>query len=180
MEQIVKEVLGGRQGAATRFYRQLAPRVRAYLRNKLPRETDVEDVLQETFVSVFDSLPLYRGDAKIETWVMAIARHEAADFYRKRYVRSIVQQTSPLFEDMVEEARTPEFEWKKKKLEERFEKAYKSLSKPYQEILSLRFELGMSVKEVAAKMEMSFKATESLLYRARTAFAVAYEQIDGE
>lgn len=177
---MIKEVLAGKRGAATRFYQTYAGRVRRYLRTRLPSEADVEDVLQDTFLSVFDALPLYRGEAKIETWVMAIARHEAADFYRKRYVRKLVQQTAPLFEEMVEESRTPEFEWKKKQMEKRFMRAYNALSKQYQEILSLRFELGMSVKEVASKMELSFKATESLLYRARSAFAVAYEQIDGE
>lgn len=171
---MIRNVLAGKKGSATKFYQAYVGRVRRYLRTRLPSEADVEDVLQDTFLSVFDSLPLYRGEAKIETWVMAIARHEAADFYRKRYVRSIVQQTAPLFEDMVEEARTPEFEWKKKQMEERFAKAYKSLSQQYQNILSLRFELGMSVKEVAERMKLSFKATESLLYRARQAFAVAY------
>lgn len=180
MEQVIKEVLAGKRGAATRFYRTYAGRVRRYLRTRLPSEADVEDVLQDTFLSVFDALPLYRGEARIETWVMAIARHEAADFYRKRYVRKLVQQTAPLFEEMVEESRTPEFEWKKKRMEERFMRAYSSLSKQYQDILSLRFELGMSVKEVAKEMKLSFKATESLLFRARSAFAVAYEQVDGE
>jgi len=173
MEQIIKEVLTGKKGAATRFYRELSPRVRRYLRGRLPSDADIEDVLQDTFLSVFYALPLYRGEAKIETWVMAIARHEA-DFYRKRYVRRLVQQTAPLFEEMVEEVKTPEFEWQKKKMEERFMYAYNTLSKQYQEILSCRFELGMSVKEIAERMEMGFKATESLLYRARQAFATEY------
>ncbi|EKD80239.1 MAG: hypothetical protein ACD_40C00168G0001 [uncultured bacterium] len=34
--------------------------------------------------------------------------------------------------------------------------------------------MGMSVREIAERMKLPFKATESLLYRARKAFAVAY------
>lgn len=180
MELIVTELLAGKKGAASRFYRELSPKVRRYLRGRLPEETDVEEILQDVFVAAFDSLPLYRGEAKIASWLLSIARHEVADYYRKRYVRKVVQQTSSLLEEMVEEARTPEFEWKKRVLEERFALAYSRLSTQYQKILSLRFELGMSVKEVAEEMKLSFKATESLLFRARSAFAAAYEQTESE
>lgn len=180
MENLVKEVLEGKKGAATRFYREYAPRVRKYLLSRLPSVEDSEDVLQDTFLAAFDSLPLYRGEAKVESWIISIARHEAADFYRKRYVRQLVEKTSPLFEEMVAESGSPEFEMQKAKLQKRFFQTYRGLSSQYQEILSLRFELSMSVKEIAKRMKMPFKATESLLYRARTAFAVAYEQVDGE
>lgn len=176
MEQVVVEVLEGKRGAASRFYHKLAPKVRRYLQSRLSAETEVEELLQDVFVAAFDSLPLYRGEAKIESWLLSIARHEVADYYRKRYVRKVVEKTAILLEEAALEIRTPEFEWKKKRLEERFARAYQQLSGQYQSILSLRFELGMSVKEIAREMKMSFKATESLLYRARMAFATAYEQ----
>ena len=179
MEQIVEEVLHGERGAATRFYKTYAPAVRRYLLAKLPDEHTVANILQDVFLSAFDSLALYRGDSSVSTWLYSIARHEVADFYRKQYVRKVIERTSPLFENIVSEVLSPEFTLRKKKLRAKFMGAYTGLSRDYQDILSDRYELGMSVKEIAAKMELSFKATESLLYRARKAFAVAYgyEQI---
>lgn len=176
MEQLIEEVLAGKKGAATKFYRTYSARVRKYLVSRLPSEQDSEDILQETFLSAFDSLLLYRGEASVISWLLSIARHEAADFYRKRYVRQVVEKTSPLFEEMVQTAETPEFAMEKKKLRRRFLKAYRSLSGQYQDILSFRFELSLSVKEIAARMKLSPKATESLLFRARRAFAAAYAQ----
>jgi RNA polymerase sigma-70 factor (ECF subfamily) len=174
MELIVKEVLEGKRGAATKFYKQLAPRLRRYLAMKLP-ESEVEEILQDTFLSAFDSLPLYRGESSLLSWVISIARHEVADFYRKKYIRVAVEQTSPLFENMVSETLSPEFVYEKKKLEHKFFTAYRSLTQQYQDILSYRYELSMSVKEIAQRMDLSFKATESLLFRARLAFRTAYE-----
>jgi RNA polymerase sigma-70 factor (ECF subfamily) len=174
MDRLVNEVLGGKAGAATRFYREFSPKVRRYLRGRLSQDQDVEDILQDIFLSAFDSLPLYRGDSSVVTWLLSIARHEVADFYRKRYVRAMVEKTAPLFEEIVTEMETPEFALKKKNLRTKFLKVYSGLSKQHQEILSLRFEMGMSVKEIAQRMKMPFKATESLLYRARQAFEVAY------
>jgi len=175
MENLIEEVLSGKKGAATRFYREYSPRLRRYLTVKLPEE-EVEEILQDTFLSAFDSLSLYRGEASVSTWLISIARHEIADFYRKRYVREVVEKTSPLFENMVSEILSPEFEWEKKKIEKRFFDAYRGLNKQYQDVLSYKYELSMSVKEIAERMKLSFKATESLLFRARGAFREAYEE----
>lgn len=178
MEQLIQDVLEGKAGAATRFYREFAPKIKRYLQGRLGQEQDVEDILQDTLLSAFDSLPLYRGEASISTWLLSIARHEVADFYRKRYVRAMVEKTAPLFEEMVTELETPEFALKKKNLRGKFLRVYRGLSKQHQEILSLRFEMGMSVKEIAERMKLPFKATESLLYRARQAFELAYAAQD--
>lgn len=174
MEQIVQEVLLGKKGSATAFYKEYASKLRRYLISKLP-EGEVEEILQDTFLSAFDCLPLYRGDSSVSTWLISIARHEVADFYRKRYVRAVVEKTSPLFDNMVSEILSPEFEWEKKKMEKRFFSAYRGLSRQYQDVLSYKYELSMSVKEIAERMELSFKATESLLFRARVAFREEYE-----
>lgn len=175
MDNLVRAILEGKKGAATLFYKNYAPKVRRFLLSKLPSEADAEDVLQEVFLSAFDSLPMYRGEAKPLSWLYAIARHEVADFYRKRYVRELVEKTSPLFEELIETVETPEMAWDRSKVRKRFFAAYTSLQQQYQDILSYRYELSLSVKEIAEKMKLSFKATESLLYRARSAFAVAYE-----
>jgi RNA polymerase sigma-70 factor (ECF subfamily) len=174
MERLIEDVLSGKKGAATAFYKAYAPKLRRYLVTKLP-EGEVEEVLQDSFLSAFDSLPLYRGQCQVSTWLIAIARHEVADFYRKKYVRRVVEKTSPLFENMVSEVFSPEFAWEKQKIEKKFFAAYRQLAKQYQDILSYRYELSMSVKEIAPRMDLSFKATESLLFRARLAFKEAYE-----
>lgn len=175
METIIEEVLAGKKGAATKFYKELAPKLRRYLATKLP-ETDVEEVLQDSFLSAFDSLPLFRGESSISSWLISIARHEVADFYRKKYVRLAVEQTSPLFENMVSDTLSPEFIYEKKKLEKKFFKIYRGLTRQYQDVLSYKYELSMSVKEIAERMELPFKATESLLFRARLAFRIEYER----
>ncbi len=177
MEKIVREVIEGKRGAATKFYREYAPMLRRYLVTKMP-DGEVEEVLQDTFLSAFDSLPLYRGESSVFTWLVSIARHEVADYYRKRYVRQAVEKTTPLFDNMVSELLSPEFIWEKEKIEKRFFAAYAGLSKQYQDVLSFRYELSLSVVDIAKQMEMSFKATESLLFRARLAFRAAYEERD--
>ena len=170
----MERILSGDEKAVVEFYKKLSGDLRKYLRMKLPEEAVVE-VLQDVFISALDSLSLYRGKASLKTWLKGIARHEVADFYRKRYIRRAVEMTSKLFEGIGEEIRTPEWELQKKEVKERLEKVMRGLNRRYREVLYWRFEVGLSVKEVAKRMNLSFKATESLLFRARKAFVLAYE-----
>ena len=174
MEKLVIEILEGRKGAVRRFYREYSEGVRRYLRSRLPEEK-VDEVLQDVFLSALDSLPLYRGEASVKSWLLAIARHEVADFYRKRYVRRAVEVTSKLFEGLADEKLTPELIYHRREIRKRIGRAMERLSQRYREVLFWRFEVGLSVKEVAERMNLGFKATESLLFRARRAFALAYE-----
>ncbi len=174
MELVVKRILAGDEKAVREFYLTYSRDLRRYLETKLP-EDKVEEVLQDVFLAALDSLNLYQVKASLKTWLRGIARHEVADFYRKRYVRKAVELTSKLFEGIAEELETPEFVYRKQEMKMRIEKTMLSLNQRYREVLFWRFEIGMSVKEIAQRMNLSFKATESLLYRARKAFVLAYE-----
>ena len=174
MEKIISEVLSGKKGAATRFYQEYAPSIRRYIRGKVGNEAVVEELLQDTFLSAFDAMPIFRGEASIKTWLIAIARHEVLDFYRKQYVRKMVEKTSILWDGVGESLTTPEGELARHEMSERFDKSMGRLTNKYKEVLELRYLKGLSVKEIAAKLEMSFKATESLLFRARVAFVEEY------
>lgn len=176
MSNLIERVKQGEKKATREFYEKYAFEIRAYLVVKLPKSEDVEEILQDTFVSAFDSLALFRESASVKTWLLSIAKHEVADFYRKRYARKVVEKTGELFEGIAVEMRTPEFMYKKKRVKERIEAALLSLDESYRRVLHLKYEVGLSVKEIASEIDKSFKATESLLYRARMAFIEAYEK----
>jgi len=176
MEKIVSEVLAGKKGSATRLYREYSPGLKRYLVSKLPTNADAQELLQEVFISAFDSLPLFAGQSSLKTWIYSIARHEVADFYRKRYVRKAIEVTGQLYEGIAVEMGTPEFEMKKNLIRERYEKAMRGLNDKYRKVIEYKYEMDLSVKEIAERMNMTFKATESLLYRARMAFIALYEE----
>ncbi len=176
MEKTVRAILAGEKGAAGGFYHKYERVIRRYLLVKLPSKEDAEEVLQDVFISAFDSMSLFRGESSVKTWLISIARHEVADFYRRRYVRRVVEQTRGLFEEVAAEIETPEFVYRKNAIKKRFEEALGVLSGRHREVLFLRYEMGMSVAEIAERLQIPFKATESLLFRARRAFIAAYNE----
>ena len=45
---------------------------------------EVDDLVQETYLRAFRSLPSYRGDAPVQAWLLSIGRRVCADHVRSR------------------------------------------------------------------------------------------------
>ena len=50
----------------------------------LPNQEDAEDIAQDVFVEVFQSIDHFRGDAKLSTWIYRIAVTKCLDEIKKR------------------------------------------------------------------------------------------------
>ncbi len=72
------------------IYASLHGKIVRYL-TRLVGETDAEDLAQETFVKVGQSLQDFRGEAQIQTWVYRIATNTALDRLRSPLFRETSQ-----------------------------------------------------------------------------------------
>lgn len=73
------------------FYRHLSPRVYGYLLKLLRNRTDADDVLQETFLQVWNQAGRFDPErSNVAGWVLMIARSRAGDRLRKRAVAAEV------------------------------------------------------------------------------------------
>lgn len=51
----------------------------------LSNATEAEDIVQDVFISAFQSYEKYKGNSSIKTWLLGILQHKVADYYRKKY-----------------------------------------------------------------------------------------------
>ena len=58
-------------------------RLLAFARKQLPQPADAEDTVQETFVSLLQSLDRFRGEASLETWLFQLLRRRISDHHRR-------------------------------------------------------------------------------------------------
>jgi RNA polymerase sigma-70 factor (ECF subfamily) len=72
-ESVIRSARRGDAGAHESLYRALAPAVYTLALRLVRVPAVAEDMLQETFIEVMRSLPRYRGDASLATWVRRIA-----------------------------------------------------------------------------------------------------------
>ena len=85
-EQFIQELLDPKtQNSA---FRQLVKEYQrplyAHLRNMLLNHDDTDDVLQNTFVKVFQNLKNFKGESKLYSWIYRIATNESLTFIEQR------------------------------------------------------------------------------------------------
>ncbi|WP_027002883.1 RNA polymerase sigma factor [Hugenholtzia roseola] len=112
-----------------------------------------EDILQETFIKVIDTIRSgrYNEEGKFLPWVSRIAHNLAIDHFRKqkRYPTVIMEEGSPVL-NTIEHA-VPSFEAVKIKEETcaTLREYIKKLPKPQKEVLMMRHYFNMSFQEIA-------------------------------
>jgi RNA polymerase sigma-70 factor (ECF subfamily) len=161
-----------------------------FLQSVLRRYTETEetarDLLQETFFQALRSVPDFRGESKITTWLYSIAKNVALARYRKD------KRRSPLEEETLTRvaARSGErasggtyASWDPAEETTRNEEAtlvrnaLKELSENYRKIIELRDLQELSTKEVAERLGLTRVNVRVRLHRARQKLG---EVLDGQ
>lgn len=159
---------------AQEIYLKYQVRLRKFIAQKIANEQDIEEILQESLIAAVDCLPLYSGKSTLFTWICGIARHEIADYYRKKKIKTFLFSHLPWLEELANEALGPEQVFMRRELENKVRATLSQLSEGYAEILRLKYYQGLTVAQIAEKLNETTKAIESRLTRARQAFAQVY------
>lgn len=175
MRYLIDKIIEGDSQSVVKLYNLYSPKILSYLKKKLSHE-DAQEILNDVFFELIDSLSLINEKDNLLPWLYKVAHNKTVDYYRKKKIKSVILSQVPFLKIVAAEINEPEFQFEKNKIRDQIEEALLSLSAKYQKILRLYYEKNMSVKEIARALNLSFKGTESLLYRARQSFKIAYER----
>src|SRR5262245_40548479 len=102
--QLIAAVLRKDRKAAAAFVSRYADKIYSYVRYRLAPSRDmVDDVVQEVFLGGLAGLKDFRGDGRLEEWLLAIARRKVSDYYRTRLGQPMA------FDESVETAQAEEW-----------------------------------------------------------------------
>jgi RNA polymerase sigma-70 factor, ECF subfamily len=125
------------------------------------------EIVQSTVCKVIEKLGTYRAEAPLFTWLCACCRNEIAAHFRRAGRR-------PKEVELVEDV--PQEPVDGSDTTERVHAALDRLPPTYARAIEWRYFDGLEVADVAQRLALTYKAAESLLSRARSAFRAAYEQ----
>lgn len=145
-----------------------------FIHNRVAEKDDAWDIYQETLIAANESLPQFKNQSAFFTWLCGIAKHEISDYYRKKKIKTLFFSRLPWLENLVSQALGPEQILLKKEFEQQMFSSLKSLSEGYQLVLRLKYYQGLTVKEIAQKLNENVKTIESRLTRARVALAKVF------
>ncbi|HEY0679259.1 MAG TPA: RNA polymerase sigma factor [Chitinophagaceae bacterium] len=135
---------------------------------------DAEDVAQEVFVQVFQSIEGFKGNSKFSTWLYRITISKAMDHERRKKRKKRFALIKSLFgEDNDQVIDIPDFNhpgvlFERKEKAAILFRAMKELPDNQRIAFVLNKVEGLSYQEICEVMETSLSAVESLLHRAKT------------
>lgn len=157
-----------------RFYKDYKKPLLHFILKHLNDINDAEEVLQDSFLAFVEGLRDFRRQSSLKTFLFAIAKNKIVDKLRKKKLKQILFSyiPQPIIESVASVFLDDDID--KKILTQKIDAVLGKLPNDYALVLRLKYKEGYKVAEIAERIKLSLKATESLIFRARKAFVVAY------
>jgi RNA polymerase sigma-70 factor (ECF subfamily) len=182
-KRLAKQLLAGDARAFDQFFDENFARLYRFAMARLSDDPEgAREVVQTVLTRAVQKMHTYRAESAMFTWLCAICRNEISDWLGKqgRYRDHIV-----LVEDLPEVqaavdsfqapvADSPERHYQRVEALRLIQVALDRLPPKYGDVLEWKYVEGHSVREIAARLDIGTEATQSLLARAKRAFADVY------
>ncbi|MTE27465.1 MULTISPECIES: RNA polymerase sigma factor [Winogradskyella] len=141
----------------------------------VPNVEDAEDIAQDVFVEVFNSISKFKGESKLSTWIYRITTNKCLEFIRKKntkkrfaFMQSITGNAIPIDKtNYFTEINHPGILLENKELNATLFKAISSLPESQGVIFTLHKVDGKSYQEIAEITNRTLSSVESVMFRAK-------------
>jgi RNA polymerase sigma-70 factor (ECF subfamily) len=182
---LARRLLAGDEAAFEVFFADYFPRLFRFALVRLGGDVDAaEEVAEAAIVRAIRKLDSYRGEAAMFTWLCAFCRREiSAWLHLSGRTPSVLPiDDRPEIRAALEAVAAgtgedPESILRRQELSRLVQATLDHLPAHYGNALEWRYIDGLTVEQIAQRLGLGYKATESVLSRARQAFRVGYLQV---
>lgn len=173
--ELIQKAKSGDKEAYRELFDRYVDRILTYLKRYVGDYEKAQDIMIDTFVAVYNSLPKYKEEGKFSSWIYAIATNYAKKEFRKSKYKKEVSLDKPIDEDeettegsaSLDNRQRPDYQAMEDEFKEALEKALKDLSEPNRKMILLCDVEGLSYEEAAKILKCSKLSVGARLHRAR-------------
>lgn len=182
---LARRLRNGDESAFEEFFAEYFPRVYRFARVRLTGDDDAaEEVAQTTLIRALARVSTYRGEAALFVWLCSFCRHEIAAWFERsgKAIQVSLSDDSAETQAMLDAIAAlasddPEREYERRELSRLVHVTLDHLPGKYKEALVGKYLEGTSVEEIGRRLDLGYKAAESLLTRARQAFREGFAAV---
>jgi RNA polymerase sigma-70 factor (ECF subfamily) len=166
-QELIRKIACGDRNAAGDFYDEYAGYLTAVCLRYVAARDDAKDVLQESFMRIFDSIDRfeYRGPGALKAWARRIVVNESLRWLEKRKKVRFAPDDDPVYRAEAEE---PDFERLPTAV---ILEMIGSLPERYRTVFNLYVFEEMSHREIASMLNIAEGSSASRLHRAKALLA---------
>ena len=164
VEQLVERIRNKDQQAMKQLYLLYVEELSSVCHRYVSAEDDAKDVLQNSFVKIFKSIPAmeYRGETSFKGWLRKVVVNESLNFLRER--KRFMWVTLDTANVLVEEDEEPDVE---RVSPDELHRLISELPDGYRTVLNLRVFEGYSHKTIAEMLGIKENSSASQLFYAK-------------
>ena len=168
-EELVKAAQAGDRAAVETLLARHEQQIYRFGMRMCGHPEDAKEVLQETMLAMAQSLPTFRGQSSISTWLYTIARSFCIKQRRLHKEEPATHESLDAAVAVPIAGASPEDAAAARQTDAVLNRAIESLAPEYREVLWLRDAEGLTAAEVGAALGLTIEAVKSRLHRARVA-----------
>ena len=162
MNSLVKRAMKRDKKAFTELMLKQKNSLYKIARTHMNKETDVEDVVQETMIEAFIKIHQLKNEDSFKRWIEKILINQCNEFYRKKYNNEIPVEVEKIKSMCNIENKVNETE---EKID--FNLLIKNLDKIEREIILLFYNEKYKIREISEVLNMNENTVKTKLLRAK-------------
>lgn len=173
-QQIIEQLKQGDESAFRQLVEQHQKMVVNTCFSLVHDSDDADDLAQEVFIEVYNSINRFRVDAKISTWLYRIAVNKSLNFIRDNKKRKFFKKIEDVFSGRNYSdsnnglsSDEPDINLQEKQKAAILHKAIDSLPENQRVAFTLSKYEDLSYKEISDIMGLTLSSVESLIHRAK-------------
>lgn len=175
-DKLVQKIMNGEQDAFKVLYLRYSDLLFTYILHRLKNDRDAaSDIWQETWIVFVEEISDFQFKCSIFTWLCAIAKNKISTYYRNIKKQELIQPITKLNFDI--DADELDVEAIDSETQSDVIAVLAELADEYRFLLEAKYIEDKTIDEISCEIGKSYKATESMLTRAREAFRKKFKQI---
>lgn len=135
-----------------------------HVRNMVLNHDDADDVLQNTFVKIFQNLKNFKGESKLYSWMYRIATNEAINFINIRSKKSGISNEE-LKENLVKNLES-DVDYDGDEIQLKLQKAVAKLPEKQQQVFKMKYFEELKYEEMSEILGTSVGALKASYFHA--------------
>ena len=157
--EIISLYINGKESALNIIINRHRSRILGYILSKVRDKDTAEDIFQDVFIKIINSLKKgkYNEEGKFIVWAMTITHNLIMDFFRKKKKNRFLKPTDEfdIFDVISDHSLNSEESLIKSQIIDDLNIIINELPETQKEVLKLRYFSNMSFKEIADKCDIS-------------------------
>lgn len=166
-KELIQKIIDGDTAAFKGLMEKYQLQVFRVVMGFVHSKEDAEDVTQDVFVKVYQSLPKFRGDSEFSTWLYRVAVNMSINYINRNKKNTLLQSLEEVFYKISGD-KTPLDELEDSERDQRIRKAIDTLPEKQRTAFILSRYEELPQKRIASIMNTTEGAVEQLLQRAKT------------